>query len=302
MRRLFGAYVMVDWSAASKPKTGKDSVWSGMAKRDVRFRLTFEAFNPPTRVAAEAQLRAVLADLRRRGDRALVGFDFPLGFPEGTAAALKVGGEAPWRATWALLDKHVRDRADNANNRFAVANTLNRLMTGQAKPFWGAPRSEAQTWLSPLKPAPDSTLPAQFRRTELATQGRGKAGAKSMWQLYGAGTVGGQAIMGMPAVKRLVDELGPKAGVWPFTTGWRALEAEDLAGLEVLVVEIYPSALELKPAPGEVADQAQVRELAEHFAKLDESGRLGAAFAPPKGTTPEALAAVEREEGWILGV
>ena len=36
--RLFSAYVIVDWSAASKPTTGADSVWIGVLKRDVRFR------------------------------------------------------------------------------------------------------------------------------------------------------------------------------------------------------------------------------------------------------------------------
>ena len=45
MKRLFSAYVIVDWSAASKPTTGADSIWIGVMKRDVRFRLAFEAFN-----------------------------------------------------------------------------------------------------------------------------------------------------------------------------------------------------------------------------------------------------------------
>jgi hypothetical protein len=81
--RLFNAYVMIDWSAASTAKQGKDSIWIGVLKRDIRFRLTFEAFNPATRKAAEVQLREILADLRRRGEKALVGFDFPLGFPAG---------------------------------------------------------------------------------------------------------------------------------------------------------------------------------------------------------------------------
>ena len=52
MSRLFSAYVIVDWSAAAKPATGADSVWIGVVKRDVRFRLTFEAFNPPPRAEA----------------------------------------------------------------------------------------------------------------------------------------------------------------------------------------------------------------------------------------------------------
>ena len=56
MPRLFSAYVIVDWSAASKPTTGADSVWIGVLKRDVRFRLAFESFNEATRSGAEALL------------------------------------------------------------------------------------------------------------------------------------------------------------------------------------------------------------------------------------------------------
>ena len=62
MARLFNAYVIVDWSAASKPNTGADSIWIGVLKRDVRFRLTFEATNPATRAEAEKQISAILED------------------------------------------------------------------------------------------------------------------------------------------------------------------------------------------------------------------------------------------------
>jgi hypothetical protein len=68
--RLFNAYVIVDWSAASKPNTGADSVWIGVLKRDVRFRLAFEAFNPPTRAEAEKSWSPILDDLKKRGERA----------------------------------------------------------------------------------------------------------------------------------------------------------------------------------------------------------------------------------------
>ena len=88
-QRLFQAYVMVDWSAASKPTTGPDSIWVGVLKRNVRFQMAFEAHNPPTRLEAEKLLNGVLDDLKRKSERVLVGFDFPLGFPRGTAAALK---------------------------------------------------------------------------------------------------------------------------------------------------------------------------------------------------------------------
>src|SRR5690349_19837383 len=86
--RLFSAYVIVDWSASSKPNTGADSVWIGVLRRDVRFRMAFESFNPPTRGEGEKRLALILDDLKKRSERALVGFDFPLGFPRGFASAL----------------------------------------------------------------------------------------------------------------------------------------------------------------------------------------------------------------------
>jgi hypothetical protein len=300
LARLFGAYVIADWSASAKPKTGKDSVWIGVLKRDVRFRLTFEAFNPPTRTAAEAQLRTVLADLRRRGDKALIGFDFALGYPEGTAARLGLK-PPPWASMWKFLADNVRDKADNTNNRFAVAAKMNRLMTDEARPFWGAPANDQQRWLSGTKPAHGGDLPPLFRRAELATQGTKKAGAKSVWQIYGNGTVGSQALVGIPAVRRLADELGERGAVWPFTTGWRTPSADDLKPLDALMVEVYPSLFPTSPEPAEVPDRAQVRAACEHFARLDDAGKLGPLFAAPKTASEADVAAVESEEGWILG-
>ncbi len=126
-------------------------------------------------------------------------------------------------------------------------------------------------------------LPPLFRATERATQGVTKAGAKSIWQLFGAGAIGGQAIVGIPAVKRLKDELGDKALVWPLETGWRALTPDDLAAREVVLAEVYPAMVTPKPEPGEAFDRAQVRALAEHFAKLDEAGKLAADLRRAQG-------------------
>ena len=179
---------------------------------------------------------------------------------------------------------------------------MNRLMTDQPWPFWGAPAKDTQRWLSATKPAqPADFQLAALRHTERATQGLGKAGAKSVWQLMGAGAVGGQGIVGVPAVRRFVEALGGKALVWPFATGWRALTPADLEGREAVVAEVYPALVPAKPEPGEIADRAQVRALCEHFARLDEQGRLGQAFAPPKDAAPELVEAVESEDGWILG-
>lgn len=300
MTRLFDAYVMVDWSAASAPKTGKDSVWIGVTKRDIRFRHAFEAFNAATRAEGEAKLRAILADLKRRNERALIGFDFPLGYPRGTAAALKLKDES-WAGMWAFLAANVVDKPTGVNNRFAVAAKMNRLMTDEAWPFWGAPAKDTQRWLSSTKPVHGPDLPPVFRLTETATQGKSKAGAKPVWQVFGNGTVGSQAIMGVPAVARLKKELGEAALVWPFETGWRALAPDDVAGKAAVIAEIYPGLMACPPEPGEVPDRAQVRTLCEYFAKLDDQGQLGAAFAPLSAMSEGDVAVVQGEEGWILG-
>ena len=113
--------------------------------------------------------------------------------------------------------------------------------------------------------------------------------------------MGSQAIVGIPHVKALADELGQGAAVWPFQTGWKALKPADVAELDVVFAEIYPALAEVKPEPGEVVDRAQVRALAEQFTRLDEAGKLGELFAPPAGTDEAVVAKVQREEGWILG-
>ena len=297
MPRLFSAYVIVDWSAASKPTTGADSVWIGVLKRDVRFRLAFEAFNPPTRAEAETRLAAVLDDLKKRSERALVGFDFPLGFPRGFAGTLKLKGE-PWRAAWDELGKRVVDKPTNVNNRFNVAAQLNRLLTDGPFPFWGAPPKDVQTTLLATKSHPHGPddLP-EFRHAELVAKG-----AASIWKTYYNGSVGGQAIMGIPAVRRLKQARGDAAKVWPFETGFKALTEADLAGVEMVLAEVWPSMVKPQGAAGEVKDLMQVRTLAEHFARLDEANRLGALFGPPKGTAADVVLDAEREEGWILGV
>ncbi|MGE0829377.1 MAG: cobalamin biosynthesis protein CbiG, partial [Hyphomonadaceae bacterium] len=119
MSRLFQAYVMVDWSAAAKPATGADSIWMGVMKRNVRFQHVYEAHNPSTRAEAESLLSSLLGAFAKRDERALGGFVFPLGFPRGTAAALKLSQPA-WRATLDFVGADNKAQAVSSNHRFQV--------------------------------------------------------------------------------------------------------------------------------------------------------------------------------------
>ena len=284
---------MVDWSAASKPTTGADSIWIGVLKRNVRFQMAFEAHNPPTRAAAEQQLTAIFDDLKRKRERVLAGFDFPLGFPRGAAAALNLPGTA-WNAMLEFVTKEVKDKPDNTNNRFQVGAKMNRLMTGEAFPFWGAPAREEQTMLSAkrVREHGPNDLP-EFRFAETAIKG-----PSSIWKLYYQGSVGGQALTGLPMIKRLRDTRSVK--LWPFETGWKPLTPADLEETDAVFAEIYPSLFATAPKAGEIKDQTQVRGACERFAALDEKGQLGPLFGPSKEDPRRAI--VEGEEGWILGV
>ncbi len=293
MARLFNAYVIVRWSAAAKPTTGADSVWIGVLRRDVRFRLAFEAHNPATRGEAESLIGAILDDRAKRRERTLIGFDFPLGLPRGLAAGLKLAGE---RAVWDQLAKMVKDKKDNTNNRFGVGSEVNRRLTGGPFPFWGCPPRDTLTTLKPKRGRGHGAgdVP-EYRHVE-----RAHNSVNPIWKLYYNGAVGGQAILGVPMVRRLKAGRGEAMKVWPFETGWKALTEADLTGVEVVAAEVSLTAVKAAPLPGEVKDAAQVRTLAEHLARLDEAGALAALFAAPKGSAAELVAEVEREEGWAL--
>ncbi len=298
MARLFNAYLLVHWNAAAKATTGADSIWIGILKRDVRFRLTFETHNPATRAEAEAVITTLLEDRAKRRERVLIGFDFPLGLPRGLAAGLKLPGDQPWRAVWDQLARMVKDKPDNTNNRFGVGSEINRRLTNGPFPFWGCPPRDTLTTLQPKRGhehGPDDV--PEFRHVETAIKG-----AQPIWKLYYNGAVGPQAILGIPMVRRLKLALGETMKVWPFETGWKALSEKDLAGVDVLAVEVAPSTVAPQPLPGETKDAAMVRTLAEQFARQDEAGKLAGLFAPSKTIAQDVAASVQAEEGWALGV
>jgi hypothetical protein len=296
MRRLFENYIIVDWSAAAKPATGADSIWVGVHKRDVRLQVQYETHNPATRAEAVKLIESLLADFAKRGDRTLIGFDFPMGYPTGTAAALSMDG-TPWEAMHKFLAKEIKDKPTNDNNRFAVAAMVNRRISGGPFPFWGCPPRDVITTLQSKKTRPHGPGDVPEQR---ACESRAK-GASPVWKLYTAGSVGSQALMGIPVVHGLRHR-HETSRIWPFETGWQAMTPETLSDVKVVLAEIYPSILKAVAEPGEVKDAAQVRTLGAHFAALDAEGKLGALFGPQAKGDEALRETVEGEEGWILGV
>ena len=301
MARLFDAYIMVDWSAAAKPATGANSIWIGVLAKDARLKFQFTAANPPTRLNAMELITGLIEKLNKRGDRVLLGFDFSLGYPAGTADALGLNTEdqPSWKAMMAFLASKLKDKPDNSNARFAIAAGMNYKISEGPFPFWGAPaRDQVSTLVGKKTPFEDKAL-SEYRLTEQHLRDTIKAKPKSVWQLAYTGSVGSQSLVGLPHIHKLLETL-PNATIWPFETGLKALDEDALSGVQTLIAEIYPSALNPTPEKGEVLDKAQVRAIAHHYCALDEKGRLGALFAAPDSLETGKIAQIEAEEGWIL--
>lgn len=249
-----------------------------------------------TRHETIGRLADILASELYASRRILVGFDFPFGYPAGVASNLT--GRASALAVWGWLDERIQDAPDNANNRYDIAETINRAYPGVG-PCWGRPA----TWQHPDVPTRKS---ARTRRDahppERRLADRRARGAKTVWQLAYTGSVGSQVLLGLPALKKLVGDprLSGQAAIWPFETGL------SVPGAPVVVAEIYPSLLstEIRERinPGEIPDRAQVRVNAEAFARLDKQRRLAPLFEGERGFSAAERRIVETEEAWILGL
>ena len=295
MYPVFDAYVMVDWSAASVPAAGADSIWIASAERRYSALTPVHLENPRTRRAASAMLADRLSDLVARDRVTLTGFDFAFGYPAGFARRLR-GDGADWRGVWKEIAARARDGDDNANNRFEVAAALNQRISGGPFPFWGCPARAAGPLLSPRKPAGfDATL------AELRLCDRAAGGPHPVWKLAYPGCVGSQTLLGIAHLHALRHHpwFAEVARIWPFETGLRALERPGTGGWRVLFAEIYPSIFDSRAIAHQVKDARQVQAVVEHVSRLDETGGLAALFAGPPDLTTEQRQAIVTEEAWI---
>lgn len=268
----FDQVIVVDWSgraARSPQRESKDAIWIGSHTAD-------EATQTYCRSRAEAEAR--LHEALSKGGRQLVGFDFPMGYPQGLARRLT--GQDSARALHGWLAGQITDAPDNANNRFEVAARINRQLSGPGNawgPFWGCPKARPLPGLPSLKSVDYAALGlSEKRQVELENPP-----AKPVWQLLGAGSVGSQALLGIPVVHRLSQTFD--AAIWPFETP-----------RNLTLAEVYPSLLApaVTAAADPIPDRAQVRLLARALFNLSHRGHLAPLLATP---------AIAAEEGWILG-
>ena len=321
--------IVVDWSASSVPAQGRDSIWVAHRRARASGPDRPATANPATRAIAFDQVSSLLAGAARAGRTALVAVDFSLGYPAGfaacaappdggtgdTRAGVAQPGARPWQRTWSLLSSLVEDGPGNANNRFLVADGINRR--SGVRLFWGRPRTPRYEQLAALPPT--DRVPAGLSANPCAplrvTERLAGRGIKSNFQLFGGVTVGSQVLVGIPWLHRLLAQFRELAAVWPFETGFTPDPLGDTGRSPVragpprrprfVFAELWPSLfgpVAAGPSPP-VRDEAQVVAAARACAGLDAAG-WAAWFEPaavrslPAGRRAQVL----DEEGWILGV
>ena len=261
--------IMVDWSGGGDrgPKPVKDAIWIGEAAAGV----ATEPEYMRNRVVAEDALAARIEAALAAGERLLIGFDFPFGYPAGFARAV-TGSDDPLML-WADLAARL-PASEDGRKRIEVAAELNSLFPGEG-PFWFDPFGKGTV---PMRKPADFPVP-EWRAAEAEAKG-----AFSCWQLGGAGSVGSQALTGIATLERLRQRFAGQVAVWPF----EALDAP------VAFVEIWPSLIAGDVAAGqtdgEIKDAAQVRILAEAVSRLSEA------------ELAQMLDVDAPEEGWIFGL
>ncbi|MEQ8843998.1 MAG: hypothetical protein RIB58_04010 [Phycisphaerales bacterium] len=280
MTPTFDLVIACDWSAAKgrKPEPGEDRCW--LAWR------TLGDANPdpeymPTRLEAEARIGELLKALP--GARAVIGFDFAIGYPlaENGQPVLPMG-----RELCAMLASRITDDPSGVNNRFEVAQDLNvviREQTGAPHgPFWGRPKEMKHLTGLPMGRQGPTGMP-QFRAVEGVARGVTGSRPQSAWKLAGIGSVGSQSLMGLPTIHRLLTEptLAKRAHLWPF----EPVPAVDGA---ITIAEIYPSLFPQRAPKHWYKDARQVADARD------------AMWALPGIEQPTHERAAS--EGWILGV
>lgn len=274
----FDTILVADWSAGKRrpARPSKDAIWLGVARGGV-------ADDPVycrSRQDAEALIAGLIKAEKDAGRRLLAAFDFPFGYPQGVTRRI-VSSDDPLDL-WAWLADRITDAPDGSNNRYAIAEEMNRMFDGTG-PFWGKPNKQDWPDVPYRKAGITYDQVAEHRACDRAARA-----ASSCFQLAFPPTVGGQVLMGLPVLHRLRCAGG--VAVWPF---------EPWQDAPVVLAEIWPGLIEqaVKSQLSELGPQAirdceQVRLLALALSRLPEDELHGWMSDLPD---------IARQEAWILG-
>lgn len=307
---LFDAYIFVDWSAANTVKPERqspDSVWVGEFVAELG--LMKESYHR-TRYSGFKYVEQFLQAQVAKKRRVLVGFDFPYGYPTGFAKHLSDSHNfVGWKLIWSELSKRIKDSPENRSNRFLVGSEFNSILGGErGGPFWGCPVGKENENLKCKSPRFPFVSKAGVEIERLRIVESRLPRTQETWKLFGNGSVGSQALVGIPYILKLRQhpDLEKFSHVWPFETGFSNQLFADMGPL-VIHAEIWPGVVEERVRllsdcdPKLIRDCAQVRAMCQWAYEYDKAGLLDSHFNIPSGLSEQQIKLCVEEEGWVLG-
>lgn len=284
--QIFDELTVIDWSSASRPAVGKDSIWIVSQIADLT-RLS----NPPTRTQARTEIDTVIKATDVDHSR-LIAIDVSLGLPSPFEEVVGLPG-ASWRDTWNLINSKVSDAIDNSNNRFVAGSSLNAMLGEERGPFWGHPDGRTYAELHPKRPSfpwGSKNIP-EFRLCEQLMRAK-KLAIQSTWKLAYPGSVGGQFLMAVPWLTTLKEKY-PQVKIWPFETGFATSPQKG----EIWVAEIWPSEFP-RLFQHKVKDADQVISVLTYLSDCNSSGLIKNLLLGPVDLASAEIA--QRAEGWPI--
>jgi hypothetical protein len=292
MPMVFDEYLFADYSGAFDGSAQRKSIRLAAASRAVAPSIVREGL---TRDDLVSELASRLKDASRRGMRVCFGQDHQYSIPFGLARALGLSG-LKWRE---MLDALATGSYGESAPPFGHPKTFARLFNdwlvarGLKPYFYSA--TKAQLYGVPSRNPRDADLSC-YRLTERCRSESGAGAPKPFNRVGDNGSVGGQSLVGMLAIRSLLHRCAReevKVAVWPFD----GLSIADggYAGAHVMI-EPYPSAVR----PNDVAqsDESDALASAAHLRNIDLGGGLGRLL--DLSSIRSADGAVVTLEGWIV--
>jgi hypothetical protein len=293
---LFQAYMMADYSGAEDLAVQRRSIRVAIGEGG-EISILQESF---TRTSLVRGLVTRLADLTRRGVRALVGLDHQYGIPVALAEEIGLGGLS-WRAALARLyaggygEGAAGPRWGHPRGFAAAFNDFLRTQ-GRTDYFWSATKSELYGLRHNSNPRAATAAAGVFRLTELCRGIGSPATPKPLSRVGDNGSVGGQSCCGMGHLIEVLQACELQhvpVAVWPMDG--LDICSHAYAGRHVFA-EPYPSAKRDRAVSQ--TDENDARESVRFLMERDAQGLLPAVCDLSRLTADEARTV--QFEGWIL--
>jgi hypothetical protein len=289
---LFDAYLFADYSGARDRAAQRKAIRLANADGTHSAVLVDRTF---TRDELVDEFVLRLREASRRGQRICLGQDHQYGIPIGLGRELGIA-HMPWSdALHALCTATYGRNAPPLSDAATFGSKLNRWLELQGQPPYFFSATKGNLYGIPSR-NPRVDVASTYRLTEMCRPASRFGAPKPFNRLGDNGTVGGQSLVGLIALRNLLVRCareGIPIGIWPFD-GLSILDPA-YANAHVLL-EPYPTAV--REAQVAQTDASDALASANHLQAEDRSESL------PQLLDLSGLDAVSREivrfEGWIV--